>query len=252
MKYPPHHVRLIIRGVTFRSTDADQFDCLYSVVKHIVTPLKRRGFKVSMCLCVYRHEKNYLLLDYLNKIHSETVELFEFSKVQYTNQVDSFIAAIENNVGRGSLLIVRSDIVLLRAIDVDGIRSDNIGFQWCYPHNKYTYEYADQFHFIGGEHVGEYLKTIKSAGRDLYQMADGTGRNTLHNLFNVVGSNRSLSNNVCYLFDVSHIDVEYDVEGNCNLRGNPDASGLNNLYEYRRVKKTDPLWQRIIRKLRIK
>ncbi|MFS1510729.1 MULTISPECIES: hypothetical protein [unclassified Vibrio] len=238
-------IDIIIRGESFRDGVESQTECIKSMLELIALPLIKDGKDVSCVLTVYEHKLNYKIVDLLsNSGYFTKIYKYYSNRLVIRSQAQNFLTSLQVSDEGRCALIIRPDLLFKKKIPDENMFKDRFCFQWNYFHDSQTRECADQIHFVGSSIKPKVICVLSKNIDMLGRLSDGTGAHTLHNTYNVLYDDFFIRDKISYL--VQYCLSDSDFEGSyCKLRGNPDYSTLNDLFEYRRTLRKLPICTRI-------
>lgn len=236
-----NEIDIVIRGETFRDGVDSQIDCIRSILELVVRPLVEDKRDVSCILTVYEHKLNFKIEELLLASgYFTSIYKCYCSRLVIRSQAQNFLSSLKASKGERSILVIRPDLLFKKMLPIESMFTDRFSFQWNYFHNSQTYEYADQIHFIGSSIKSEVIDLFSKNIDMLGKLSDGTGSHTLHNIYNLLSNDPFTKDKISYLvhysLNKSHFEGSY-----CKLRGNPDYSTLNDLFEYKRIIRKLPI-----------
>jgi len=226
-KILPDTINFFLRGSTFRTTTEDQIFCIKSIFNSLLGDLILNGIKIKIILATYKNNKDNLLTRYLKeKFDGEIVDKRLDPKL-FENQSESFIEILRIAKSlSGSTIITRADLKFFNRIPLNRLDKNSFSFQWNHFHDFKIKEVPDQLHFIGENQIKHVHKICKQNSNNLGLLPDNTGYHTLHNLYNVLSSNKV---KISYIFDLKNVSYSGTF---CNLRGNSHYTKIPHFYEY--------------------
>lgn len=231
---PMGRVCVVLRGELFRGTEEQQFMCIASIVDFIIRPLQADKREVQLVFANYSHIKKELLLSWLTREYAD-LKYFDLmiDRAPSSNQITNFMYALKvSEISQSSVFITRPDLLFKREVQIVNCRRDNICFQWNYFHDFQTKEVPDQLHYFGADIIAEVRDVFQKRPDLLGTLPDGSGVGTLHNMYNFLIL-EDFKKNISYLNEFSLSDDSFR-SSRCLLRGNPNISSLNDLYDYNR------------------
>ncbi|TDE21635.1 hypothetical protein E1100_16755 [Vibrio owensii] len=253
-------VHIYIRGQSFRKDFDGQKACINSLIDCIIRPLSDSGIYVKVSLCTYEHSNDDLFSSLFikeNGVEEFYLEQYKpgmHGKCQIKNFCHVLNKVLNNN---DSALILRPDLLFLQKIDPIRMIESKFLFQWNTFHDTSTFEVPDQIHYMGREILASVIPGLLDKPELMGILPNGEGKGSLHNLYNRVVSITGSDSDISYIFYFK-ITSNYFQGSRCLLRGNPDVSELNNIYQYiRRVSEVENVslirrvFRRVIDKIRI-
>lgn len=227
-------VWVVLRGELFRGTEEQQFMCIASIVDFIIKPLKTDKAEVQLVFANYSHIKKELLFSWLTSNYPDLKYLdLMVDRTPSSNQITNFMHALEVSAfSQCSVFVTRPDLLFKREIQMENCRRDNICFQWNYFHDYQTKEVPDQLHYFGADIISKVKEVFQKRPEFLGVLPDGSGMGTLHNMYNFLIL-EGFAKNISYLNEFLLSEESFSFS-RCLLRGNPEISSLNDLYDYNR------------------
>lgn len=238
----PNQINIFLRGSTFRTTLDDQENCLKSLFDNLLNDLFRNKIKIKIILATYKNNQDKTLINLIEKFFKGELIDKRLDAKKFKNQSESFVEVLRiANEIVGSSIITRPDLKFTKKIPLNRLDKNSFLFQWRYFHDFRIKEVPDQLHFVGENQKKTVYKVCKRNCNNLGLLPDKTGYYTLHNLYNILNSNKI---NISYIFDFSNVAYNGSY---CNLRGNSHKSKIPHFYEYT----TPPPKKTFLKKIRI-
>ena len=237
----PNRINLFLRGSTFRTSYEDQIFCIKSIFEELLADLITNEIEIKIVLTTYKNEKDHLLNKFFEETHNVEVIDKRLDSKLFRNQAESFIEILRLAKDFvGSTIITRADLKFFNKIPLKRLDKNSFLFQWNHFHDYKLKEVPDQLHFIGENQIQNIYEICNQNRNNLGLLSDNTGYYSLHNLYNILNSNKV---KISYIFDF--INVSYNGSF-CNLRGNSHYSKIPHFYEY----STPPPKKTLLKKIR--
>jgi hypothetical protein len=210
---------IILRGETFTGTINNQIKAYYSVIEHVIKPMKKNNLYIF--LITYHNENNNLIKNIFSKYNFELIEIKKTIS-NIINFVNSINKIPDNLLDKADyVLILKNDLYFLQDIDYSRATRDNILFQWNLFHNFNTREMPDNIYYIGGNLIKKFKILINN-----YKI-DYRCKNTLYDMYNFCVRHFGKSN-ISYLNYIKNPNPNNKI---CLIRDNSNIKWGNPLYD---------------------
>jgi len=212
------HAIIFLRGETFTGTFNNQIKAYYSIIEHVIKPMKKNN--IYIYLITYPNENNNLIKNIFNDYNFKLIEIKKTIS-NITNFVNSINKIPDDLLDKADyVLILKNDLYFLQDIDYSRATKDNILFQWNLFHNFNTREMPDNVYYIGGNLIKKFKFLINN-----YKI-DYKYKNTLYDMYNFCVRHFNISN-ISYLNYIKNPNPNNKI---CLIRDNSNIKWGNPLY----------------------